>query len=137
MDPTETSATEADLSPPWGLVVFNDDVSPMEGVQGLFKDVLDLDRSQAMKLMLRIHNKGYAVIAQGNEGAIDTLSARLDALCTERAPHLQYRKVAEPKAVADSDAPQRAEVKSGWRTALLGWLAILAIAAIVVWLNDP
>jgi ATP-dependent Clp protease adaptor protein ClpS len=42
----------------WGVLLLNDDHTPMEFVVNAIEKFFDMDRESAMRLMLRIHHEG-------------------------------------------------------------------------------
>ena len=53
------------LSPPWQTVVWDDPVNLMSYVAHVFREYFALSRTDAEQLMLRVHNDGHAVVAEG------------------------------------------------------------------------
>ncbi len=52
-------------SPPWQTVVWDDPVNLMSYVTHVFREYFALSRADAERLMLRVHNDGRAVVAEG------------------------------------------------------------------------
>jgi len=65
------------------VVIFNDDVTPMDFVVQVLQDVFGLDFDDACKLMLRVHHEGQAICGTSErEAAAIKLNAIL-ALASE------------------------------------------------------
>lgn len=54
-----------DPARPWQTVVWDDPVNLMSYVTHVFREYFGLPRHKAEKLMLRVHNDGHAVVAEG------------------------------------------------------------------------
>lgn len=52
-------------SPSWQTVVWDDPVNLMSYVTHVFREYFALSRADAERLMLRVHNDGRAVVAEG------------------------------------------------------------------------
>jgi ATP-dependent Clp protease adaptor protein ClpS len=50
MDPAEDAK--------WGVLLLNDDNTPMDFVVGVIEQVFEIDLESARRLMLRVHNEG-------------------------------------------------------------------------------
>lgn len=50
---------------PWQTVVWDDPVNLMSYVTHVFREYFGLPRPEAERLMLRVHNEGQAVVAEG------------------------------------------------------------------------
>jgi ATP-dependent Clp protease adaptor protein ClpS len=60
------SAQDADVARPWITLVWNDPVNLMSYVTYVFQSYFGYSRSKAEKLMLDVHHKGRAVVANGD-----------------------------------------------------------------------
>jgi ATP-dependent Clp protease adaptor protein ClpS len=60
------SAQDADVARPWITLVWNDPVNLMSYVTYVFQSYFGYSRSKAEKLMLDVHQKGRAVVANGD-----------------------------------------------------------------------
>ncbi|MEO0427177.1 MAG: ATP-dependent Clp protease adaptor ClpS [Pseudomonadota bacterium] len=133
--PEDPPAAE-DADPRWGIVMFNDDVSPMDAVVSLLVETLRHDEPAAIELMLRVHQNGHAVIATGDRAKIAALMVELRSAAADRAPALTFREIERPDAVpAVSASPPPAQMSA--RASALAWTAIIAAAATVTWLTLP
>lgn len=73
MAPLTTPAIDEDVDarehvdpdPPWQTVVWDDPVNLMSYVTHVFREYFGLPRPEAERLMLRVHNEGHAVVAEG------------------------------------------------------------------------
>ena len=63
--PAPDTATELALAPLWHVVVLNDPVNLMSYVTYVFQTYFGYSREKAEKLMLDVHQKGKAVVANG------------------------------------------------------------------------
>jgi ATP-dependent Clp protease adaptor protein ClpS len=65
--PTETvdSDTKIDPDRPWIVLVWNDPINLMSYVTHVLQKLFGYDREKATKLMLDVHEKGRAVVANG------------------------------------------------------------------------
>lgn len=50
---------------PWQVVVWDDPVNLMSYVVFVFREYFGLPRDRATTLMMRVHNDGHAVVAEG------------------------------------------------------------------------
>ena len=64
---------------PWIVIVWNDPVNMMVYVTWVFQKLFGYPRAQATKLMLDVHNKGKAVVANGPRERCESDVARLHA----------------------------------------------------------
>ena len=62
---------------PWQTVVWNDPVNLMSYVSYVFRTHFGFDQAHAEELMLRVHNAGSAVVA---EGARDAMEMHVEAM---------------------------------------------------------
>jgi ATP-dependent Clp protease adaptor protein ClpS len=60
------SAQDADVARPWITLVWNDPVNLMSYVTYVFQSYFGYSRAKAEKLMLDVHQKGRAVVANGD-----------------------------------------------------------------------
>lgn len=63
--------SQADPSPPWQTVVWDDPVNLMSYVTYVFQQHFGFDREQAEELMMRVHTDGSAVVAEGAREAME------------------------------------------------------------------
>ena len=61
--PASDERVEADR--PWIVIVWNDPINLMSYVTWVFQKLFGFPRAQAEKLMLDVHTKGKAVVANG------------------------------------------------------------------------
>jgi ATP-dependent Clp protease adaptor protein ClpS len=63
----EEVGTREDTDPdrPWQTVVWDDPVNLMSYVTHVFREYFGLERAEAERLMLAVHNEGQAVVAVG------------------------------------------------------------------------
>lgn len=52
-------------SPPWQTVVWNDPVNLMSYVEYVFRTYFGFTQDRAYALMMRVHEHGHAVVAEG------------------------------------------------------------------------
>jgi ATP-dependent Clp protease adaptor protein ClpS len=64
---------------PWIVIVWNDPVNMMVYVTWVFQKLFGYPRAHAEKLMLDVHHKGKAVVANGPRERCETDVARLHA----------------------------------------------------------
>lgn len=50
---------------PWQTVVWDDPVNLMSYVTHVFREYFALPKAEAERLMLKVHNEGHAVVAEG------------------------------------------------------------------------
>ena len=62
-DPDVDIATERDV--PWIVIVWNDPINLMTYVTWVFQKVFGFPRAEAERLMMDVHTKGKAVVANG------------------------------------------------------------------------
>ncbi len=62
-DPDVDIATERDI--PWIVIVWNDPINLMTYVTWVFQKVFGFPRVEAERLMMDVHTKGKAVVANG------------------------------------------------------------------------
>lgn len=73
MAPLMTPAVEEDVATgdaveperPWQTVVWDDPVNLMSYVTHVFREYFGFPRAEAERLMLKVHNEGSAVVAEG------------------------------------------------------------------------
>lgn len=68
---------ETEQRSPWQTVVWDDPVNLMSYVAYVFREHFGFDRAHAEELMLRVHNEGSAVVA---EGAREAMELHVEAL---------------------------------------------------------
>ena len=61
----ELASEKSQTSQPWVTVVWDDPVNLMSYVTHVFREYFALSRADAERLMLRVHNDGRAVVAEG------------------------------------------------------------------------
>ncbi len=72
----EHDATSADDAP-WVTIVWNDPVNLMSYVTYVFQTLLGHPRAKAEQLMLDVHHKGRAAVANGSRDQMETVVTRL------------------------------------------------------------
>jgi ATP-dependent Clp protease adaptor protein ClpS len=75
--PAGDQALEPDI--PWIVIVWNDPVNLMTYVTWVFQKLFGYSREKATKLMLDVHHKGKAVVANGPREKAESDVARLHA----------------------------------------------------------
>jgi len=60
-----------ETSPPWQTLVWDDPVNLMSYVTYVFQTHFGFDRATAEELMMRVHNDGSAVVAEGSREAME------------------------------------------------------------------
>ena len=63
LDPDVHIETERDI--PWIVIVWNDPINLMSYVTWVFQKVFGFPRAEAERLMMDVHTKGKAVVANG------------------------------------------------------------------------
>jgi ATP-dependent Clp protease adaptor protein ClpS len=70
LEPTEVVSPDADevvaAERPWVVIVWNDPINLMSYVTFVFQKLFGYSLERATELMLDVHEKGRAVVAQGN-----------------------------------------------------------------------
>lgn len=75
--PTEHSSPALDASdetlqdPVWHTVVWDDPVNLMSYVSYVFRRHFGFDEKRAEQLMLQVHNRGRAIVAEGSRAAME------------------------------------------------------------------
>ena len=88
--------TGADSSAPrCGVMLLNDDVTPMEFVVQVLQDVFDMERDDAIKRMLQIHHNGVGQCGTYPQAEASRKVADVLALAREHQHPLQC--VMEPR----------------------------------------
>ncbi|CAN7300515.1 ATP-dependent Clp protease adapter ClpS [Microbacterium sp. LjRoot45] len=57
--------SDTSLAPPWQTVVWNDPVNLMSYVARVFREYFGYSADRAEQLMLAVHHRGHAVVAEG------------------------------------------------------------------------
>jgi ATP-dependent Clp protease adaptor protein ClpS len=70
-------STEVDS--PWIVIVWNDPINLMSYVTWVFQKLFGYSREKAEKLMMDVHTKGKAVVANGSRDKCESDVARLHA----------------------------------------------------------
>jgi ATP-dependent Clp protease adaptor protein ClpS len=73
----------------WGVLLLNDDHTPMEFVVYAIEQFFDMGRESATRLMLRIHNEGIAECGAYSHEMAKTKAAQVIALAREHRHPLQ------------------------------------------------
>jgi ATP-dependent Clp protease adaptor protein ClpS len=78
---TERPVGEEDVVPdvPWIVIVWNDPINLMSYVVYVFQKLFGYPREKATKLMLDVHHKGKAVVAEGPRERCEFDVSRLHA----------------------------------------------------------
>lgn len=63
--------TEAVPAPPWQTVVWDDPVNLMSYVSYVFQTHFGFSPARAQELMLQVHHRGSAVVAEGGREAME------------------------------------------------------------------
>jgi ATP-dependent Clp protease adaptor protein ClpS len=83
MAPAEAERSVADerteVDPPWIVIVWNDPINLMSYVTWVFQKLFGYSREKAEKLMMDVHTKGKAVVANGSRDKCESDVARLHA----------------------------------------------------------
>jgi ATP-dependent Clp protease adaptor protein ClpS len=83
MAPAEAERSVTDESPevdpPWIVIVWNDPINLMSYVTWVFQKLFGYSRQKAEKLMMDVHTKGKAVVANGSRDKCESDVARLHA----------------------------------------------------------
>jgi ATP-dependent Clp protease adaptor protein ClpS len=83
MAPAEAERPVADerteVDPPWIVIVWNDPINLMSYVTWVFQKLFGYSREKAEKLMMDVHTKGKAVVANGSRDKCESDVARLHA----------------------------------------------------------
>jgi ATP-dependent Clp protease adaptor protein ClpS len=83
MAPAEAERPVADERPevdlPWIVIVWNDPINLMSYVTWVFQKLFGYSREKAEKLMMDVHTKGKAVVANGSRDKCESDVARLHA----------------------------------------------------------
>jgi ATP-dependent Clp protease adaptor protein ClpS len=58
-DPPPASTDHGNAPPHYRVMLLNDDVTPMEFVVRVLEQFFDMEREPAMRLMLKIHHRGF------------------------------------------------------------------------------
>lgn len=66
-----------DTETPWLVIVWNDPVNLMSYVTFVFQKLFGYSKEKATKLMLDVHHRGRAVVANGTRDQAETDVARL------------------------------------------------------------
>jgi ATP-dependent Clp protease adaptor protein ClpS len=74
------TATEATLSTPWDVVVYNDPVNLMSFVTYAFRKVFGYTEEHAHRLMLEIHKKGKSIVWSGEKEKAEFYVQQLQGL---------------------------------------------------------
>ena len=70
---SERTGSSGQLAPerPWQTIVWDDPVNLMSYVSYVFRSHFGFDQDRADELMLRVHNLGRAVVAEGGREAME------------------------------------------------------------------
>jgi ATP-dependent Clp protease adaptor protein ClpS len=79
-----TELKTAETAQPYALVVHNDDQTPMDFVTGLFFDYCDMQREEARKAMLEIHEQGSIRLFKAKKEAIEAVANLFEKLAREK-----------------------------------------------------
>ena len=74
-----TDDQDVDFDVPWVVVVWNDPVNLMSYVVYVFQKLFGYPREKAERLMMDVHTKGKAVVANGSQDEAERHVARLHA----------------------------------------------------------
>jgi ATP-dependent Clp protease adaptor protein ClpS len=74
---------------PWGVLLLNDDHTPMEFVVYAIEQFFDRDRESATHLMLRTHNEGIVECGIYSREMAKTKAAQMIALARKHGHPLQ------------------------------------------------
>lgn len=99
--PTESVSALARSTPRFAVVIFNDDVTTQETATLILASVFHLPMAVADRVMLEIHEQGYAVAAVASEDEARALIRSANSLAfTQSAP----LRIAMRRANADDEA---------------------------------
>lgn len=76
-DAERGTAPSADAERPWQTVVWDDPVNLMSYVSYVFQQHFGFDRERAEELMLQVHHRGSAVVAEGGR---ETMEMHVEAM---------------------------------------------------------
>ena len=62
---------EVRIAGPWQAVVWNDPVNLMSYVVHVFREYFGFSNARATRLMLAVHNDGFAIVAEGAREQIE------------------------------------------------------------------
>ena len=65
--------------PPWVVIVWNDPINLMSYVTLVLQQLFGYSRTKATKLMLQVHNEGWAVVSAGTREKAELDVSRLHA----------------------------------------------------------
>ena len=71
--------TDVERDVPWIVIVWNDPINLMTYVTWVFQKLFGYPRPKAEKLMMDVHTKGKAVVANGSKDEAERDVARLHA----------------------------------------------------------
>lgn len=80
----ETAKPKLAKPPLWKVVILNDDYTPMEFVVEVLEVFFKLDREQATRVMLHVHQKGKGVCGVSTREIAETKVAQVTQLARER-----------------------------------------------------
>lgn len=70
-DTTVDTSSETEVEPPWQTVVWDDPVNLMSYVAFVFRSHFGFSPERAEDLMLQVHHRGSAVVAEGGREAME------------------------------------------------------------------
>ena len=73
----------------WGVLLLNDDITPMDFVVDVIEQVFCMDLESAERLMLRVHNEGRAECGAYSQEKAKAKAARVMDLAREHRHPLQ------------------------------------------------
>jgi ATP-dependent Clp protease adaptor protein ClpS len=77
--PGEIAVERLEPAPPWVVVVWNDPINLMTYVTFVFRKLFGYSEARAHELMLRVHETGRAVVAEGSRERCEYDVSRLHA----------------------------------------------------------
>ncbi|MFK7993636.1 MAG: ATP-dependent Clp protease adapter ClpS [Granulosicoccus sp.] len=80
----ETAKPKLSKPPLWKVVLLNDDYTPMEFVVEVLQVFFKLDKEQATRVMLHVHQKGKGVCGVFTREIAETKVAQVTQLAQER-----------------------------------------------------
>lgn len=79
MDSDVDSRADGSEESPWVTIVWNDPVNLMSYVTYVFQTLLGHPRTTAERLMLDVHHKGRATVANGTRESMEAVVTKLHA----------------------------------------------------------
>ena len=121
-----------------GIVVFNDDATPMELVVHVLREQFGLRQPEAVELMLEVHNRGFAVVETLPRAEARRKLLEAQKLIDSYSRQLVLRLVEDPAPIMQASAakapPERPRNSLLW---LIGGLLLGVVGTFFLfWLFD-